>query len=269
VQLTDEWAWRSWVFAAGAAVWGAVVLQRLWSWPGVRRRPWHIRLQLLDLVAVVVLFFVAEQLSRSLVTGLGIYDSAEGTETPRSVFLRMSLLHLLDVLLIPMVLVMGGRVQLYQLGIHCKRLGKVVAFGLLQLLAWWPIVVAINVAVRSNVVDRTPHPAEVLLQQAAMPVDWALLAFSVAVAAPLGEELLFRGILQAWLGRYLRPTLAIVVAAVAFGLMHSTTWPDPVPLTALGIGLGMAYHRTQSLWAPVALHATFNGIMLFVGYLTL
>ena len=51
-----------------------------------------------------------------------------------------------------------------------------------------------------------------------------------------------------------------VFSALFWAAIHVENWPAPVPLLVLGLALGWLYERTGSLVAPVALHATFNGI---------
>jgi membrane protease YdiL (CAAX protease family) len=51
---------------------------------------------------------------------------------------------------------------------------------------------------------------------------------------------------------------AIYATAVLFGVSHANVWPTPIPLFVLGLVLGYLGYRTQSLLAPIALHALFN-----------
>jgi membrane protease YdiL (CAAX protease family) len=48
--------------------------------------------------------------------------------------------------------------------------------------------------------------------------------------------------------------------ALLFGVAHAAVWPTPVALTVLGVGLGLLYHRTQSVVPPTVAHALFNGL---------
>lgn len=48
--------------------------------------------------------------------------------------------------------------------------------------------------------------------------------------------------------------------AVLFAAMHSSVWPSPVPLFVLALALGWLAYRTQSLVAPLVLHALFNAV---------
>jgi membrane protease YdiL (CAAX protease family) len=82
------------------------------------------------------------------------------------------------------------------------------------------------------------------------------------LAAGLFEETLFRGFLQ--------PRIGLVASNVVFALVHlayGTLVQLAVPFV-LGLGLGILYRWTRSLWAPVAAHAAFDVIQLLLLYAT-
>jgi len=84
-----------------------------------------------------------------------------------------------------------------------------------------------------------------------------LLWLTVAVAAPVAEEFLFRGF---WLRSLLRtlPTWgAIALSAVGFAVVHLNA-VDLLPLTVLGAVLGFVFVRSQRLPAVILLHALWN-----------
>jgi membrane protease YdiL (CAAX protease family) len=98
-----------------------------------------------------------------------------------------------------------------------------------------------------------------------------------AVLAPLYEEILFRGFaLRAWLithgarAAILRSSLLFVVAHVLF--VGGETFGDAVRLAFVGgvarvpvaLVLGWLFVRTGSLWAPIGLHAAFNGTLILL-----
>lgn len=91
------------------------------------------------------------------------------------------------------------------------------------------------------------------------PAGIALLAVLAVVMAPLFEELFFRGFLFRGLARSWGWPLAAVVSGAVFGAVHQQ-FTVFLPLFALGVVLAWAYQRTGSLWAPIALHAIFNGL---------
>ena len=88
----------------------------------------------------------------------------------------------------------------------------------------------------------------------------ALGVFSLAILAPLLEEVLFRGAIQGVLMRYFgRPWPAIIVSALVFGVFHL----NPIQVvyaTLLGIVLGWIYYRTGSLLSVIVGHVLNNSL---------
>lgn len=80
----------------------------------------------------------------------------------------------------------------------------------------------------------------------------------IAGFSSLGEELLFRGLLQPWLG--------LVLAAVLFGIVHqvpgASRWVWVGWATVVGLALGAIYELTGSLLGPLLAHAIINAINL-------
>ncbi|MGB3652305.1 MAG: CPBP family glutamic-type intramembrane protease [Rivularia sp. (in: cyanobacteria)] len=87
----------------------------------------------------------------------------------------------------------------------------------------------------------------------------ALLIFfsTAAIAAPLFEEFLFRGFLLPSLTRYLPVWGSILISSLLFAVAH-LSFSEILPLTALGIVLGVVYSRSQNLLAPMLLHSLWN-----------
>ena len=96
---------------------------------------------------------------------------------------------------------------------------------------------------------------------AALVLSFVLLA----VATPIGEELLFRGVVTTALLRY-GPILAVVGSAVVFALVHGFSG---VLVTALIVGLiaGELRRRSGSVWPGVLVHAANNTISSVVAFL--
>jgi membrane protease YdiL (CAAX protease family) len=87
----------------------------------------------------------------------------------------------------------------------------------------------------------------------------ALLIFfsTAAIAAPLFEEFLFRGFLLPSLTRYLPVWGSILLSSFLFAAAHLSL-SEILPLTALGIVLGVVYSRSRNLLAPMLLHSLWN-----------
>lgn len=56
------------------------------------------------------------------------------------------------------------------------------------------------------------------------------------------------------------PWMANVLTSALFAGLHAAQWPAPIALFVLSIGLGVLVQRTGSLWAPIVMHACFNGL---------
>jgi len=88
----------------------------------------------------------------------------------------------------------------------------------------------------------------------------------VAVLPALGEELLFRGLLQQQLERgSRRPHLAIWLAALLFSAIH-LQFEGFLPRLLLGAGLGYLFYWTRNLWIPIIAHFLFNGGQVVARY---
>ncbi len=81
----------------------------------------------------------------------------------------------------------------------------------------------------------------------------------------LGEELLFRGLIQGYLGDDLR---AIILASALFSSSHALQNPSPLYLLNIfiaGIALGLWKVMGKGLLAPTALHAGWNLALIHLG----
>ncbi|MBD2038472.1 CPBP family intramembrane metalloprotease [Leptolyngbya sp. FACHB-321] len=95
---------------------------------------------------------------------------------------------------------------------------------------------------------------------------FVLFCITAAIAAPIFEELLFRGFLLPSLTRYMPVWGAIVLSSFIFALAHLSL-SEVLPLMTLGIVLGFVYSRSRNLLASMLLHSLWNSgtlLSLFV-----
>lgn len=97
-----------------------------------------------------------------------------------------------------------------------------------------------------------------------------LLAALIAAGlmAPLVEEMLFRGFLFGGLRQRVAPWAAAVLSALLFAALHLQPFAFPV-LFLYGILLAMLYHRSNSLWPPILMHATINSLGVLAQFVAL
>ncbi len=82
----------------------------------------------------------------------------------------------------------------------------------------------------------------------------------------VGEELLFRGLIQNEMVRLLGDWRGILTAGLLFGIMHMTwrSLPELGFTFLAGLAFGYAYYRTKSLTLSIVMHATGNVFLVAV-----
>lgn len=91
--------------------------------------------------------------------------------------------------------------------------------------------------------------------------------FMIAGLAALGEELLFRSIIQTSLIKVCRNAhIGIIIASAIFSIIHMEFY-GLLPRFVLGMLLGYMYYYSRSIWIPIAMHFANNGTIVFLYYL--
>jgi uncharacterized protein len=92
------------------------------------------------------------------------------------------------------------------------------------------------------------------------PADLIFNLILIGIIPGIGEELLFRGILQKEIFiRWNRPHLAIWITAVIFSAFHFQV-TGFLPKMMIGVMLGYAYYYSGSLILPMVVHALNNSV---------
>ncbi len=133
----------------------------------------------------------------------------------------------------------------------------------------WGVLAAIPMILLLLVIDRCPFGPWRSLQQT---VDQRLLPMIrhwsigdmvlISLAAGLGEEMLFRGLLQAGLIDWLPGTrgvvIGLIVASAVFGMCHWVSHAYAVLAGGMGLYLGVVLLMTENLLAPIVTHAVYD-----------
>ena len=110
------------------------------------------------------------------------------------------------------------------------------------------------------------NPLLFLALQAQDKVALFIFFSTASIAAPIFEEIMFRGFLLPSLTRYTSISGAIIISGFIFAIAHLSL-SEVLPLATLGIILGFVYTRSRNLLAPMLLHCLWNSgtlISLFV-----
>ncbi len=144
--------------------------------------------------------------------------------------------------------------------------------GMLSNWSWWPLLVGgATFATWLVFVPATDNAATWPEALRSVPWYWAAAWLFVrtagfVVAAPLAEELAFRGFLRRWIVRrdFEHVPMGIftwgsfLASSVLFGLLHGSVW---FPATVAGMLFAIAVQRRGTLRDAVQAHATTNGLI--------
>lgn len=97
-----------------------------------------------------------------------------------------------------------------------------------------------------------------LLQKSDDPRILGLMAFAAVVAAPICEEIVFRGFFYPVMKKFAGVWPAALCSALVFAAAHGNL-AALLPLFIFGGVLVFIYEKTGSIWAPMAVHCCFNG----------
>ncbi|MGK7893596.1 MAG: lysostaphin resistance A-like protein, partial [Xenococcus sp. (in: cyanobacteria)] len=101
------------------------------------------------------------------------------------------------------------------------------------------------------------NPLLYLALQAQDTVALVIFFVTASIAAPVFEEIMFRGFLLPSLTGYLSVSTSIVLSGLIFAIAHLSL-SEVLPLTTLGIILGAVYTRSRNILAPMLLHSLWN-----------
>jgi len=125
----------------------------------------------------------------------------------------------------------------------------------LYLCLKWPIGPLVRIL---SVLDETVAP---MFQR----LNLAELAM-ISLLAGLGEEMLFRGVIQIavaeWLGGTSGFYIGLAAASLLFGIAHAITPGYAVYATAIGVYLGWIWAANGNLLVPIVAHAVYDFLAL-------
>ncbi|MCB9438030.1 MAG: CPBP family intramembrane metalloprotease [Anaerolineales bacterium] len=139
----------------------------------------------------------------------------------------------------------------------------------LWLIALWSLAAVVTLDALAVILGRSisDYPLGFDRISGASWLTWVLAGVWVIGLRPIGEELLFRGILYPVLARRLGDQwIAVLVTTILFvvfylALAFDVYWGLVYPLV-LGLAAGMARAHTQSTWGAVVAHMMFGAFLL-------
>lgn len=175
-------------------------------------------------------------------------------------------------------LVMAAAVQLLLMSLYLRKNGRARLIGLTSFGHMHPLralglaVVLVIAAMIFNYIYATyvipgigmqEDMAKMLAAIPRTPLNIIAGFTAIAIAAPLIEELLFRGFLQNAIAKFVPIWAAILLSSLLFASVHLQPYAIP-GLMSLSIAFGYLYHRTGSLRMNILLHMANNAFALLL-----
>jgi len=232
--------------------------------PPLRRGRWLVPVHIVLAIDFILLTF---NLGSALVAGAVLLFASESEMAERirelldagmssgGVWLSIGLA-LVGYGLIPLVWTLvvstSSRAGLAWLGLRMRDAGRAVAQGAGLGLA---LVAGIVVLATIQTWLGVPPTSNATVEPLLAIMTWPLAVF-IALAAGIGEEIFFRGMMQRWLGWWGQ--------GILFGLAHVTGGDPAQIIAALAIGLlfGWLRHKDMNLAMLITAHAVYNFMLL-------
>ena len=112
-------------------------------------------------------------------------------------------------------------------------------------------------------VDKIPMPDFISQAFGEMFISPIILILSIAVIAPIYEEVIFRGILLKGMANKMAPNLALIISASIFALVHMNI-PQGINAFLLGLIIGAIYLRTDSIYLCIFAHFINNSAAITI-----
>jgi len=198
-----------------------------------------------------------------VLTALGYASRFTGSEPPKDIAYHWSA----SILAVLQYGIMLGILLLIARGLPVRETfalrrpaswARALGFSVAGLLAIWLVGAALEPFLDANG------------EQGLVPDEWdssraapfAAFFVTVAVVAPVVEELTYRGLGYSLLAPY-GPWIAVAVTGILFGLSHGLLVALPI-LAFFGLVVGWLRMKTNSVYPSMILHSVFNSVALIV-----
>lgn len=137
----------------------------------------------------------------------------------------------------------------------------------LGILAVFPLVGLLLVSARSewHPFQRIHETVDTIVDRFFREANWIEIA-AIAALAGLGEEMLFRGVIQYgvsdWIGGVMGATIGLIAGSIVFGAGHAVHTPYFILTTLMGAYFGGLFLYFENLVIPIIAHGLYDFIAI-------
>jgi uncharacterized protein len=250
------------------------------------RVPFPIQIMnFIGVLAIVLGFFLIFQAIRRIILDMLIDnpDKLEGLATVEKLNLKNAYISaqfagsFIGLIILPLLYILYLRNDLkFIFRIKKGKPLPLIALSIIIFLCFLPLVNTVNEWNQSlhlpasmselelsfkNMEDQVTKIIDLIIYYENFP-QFLIIFFLIAIMPALGEELLFRGIVQNQLMQIFRnPHAAIIIASFLFSFIHFQFFGF-FPRMFLGLLFGYLYYWSGNILIPISLHCLNNGLTL-------
>jgi membrane protease YdiL (CAAX protease family) len=151
---------------------------------------------------------------------------------------------------------------------------EAISIGIISACAFFPLGNRLKTVSMDFLEYFQRGPVKIVEQQAVetlrLAASWPdrlALGIVTILLVPVAEEILFRGIIYAWVSQISYRWLGVLISSLLFALAHGNLLAF-LPLFLFAVMLALLYEKTKNLLTCITTHAVFNGLNFLMLYLS-
>jgi membrane protease YdiL (CAAX protease family) len=141
-----------------------------------------------------------------------------------------------------------------------EQLGYAVTRGVLVTVPMFAIFLCLVHSSRPTLRELRRQVERLIAEM--FPASSAAQLALIALLAGIGEELLFRGVLQSLIGQWTTPIIGLCITSLLFGVAHALSKLYFILATAIGLCFGALVLQYNDLVAPMVAHGLYDFLAL-------
>jgi len=126
-------------------------------------------------------------------------------------------------------------------------------------------IIVLNFGISAPIISLIPKTENLHRLITVLELKSIFTFLSFVIAAPILEELIFRGIILDGLLKKYSPIKSILISSILFGLVHLNPWQF-IAAFSMGVFAGWIYYKTKSVSFAIIIHVVNNLTAFLMGF---